>query len=120
MLLNERVRSINNTITIFNSQIHTCIDQLKGRIDREAMEDCYTFIKVKRERRHLKTLETKAKFNQLWQSFTGGHPNIHHGGNGDGHSNNPSKDKTTPEGKPTRHQKTYTINNGSIIYPRHL
>ena len=63
-LLNERVRLINNTITMFNSQIHTCIDQLKSRIDGETMEDLYTFIKVKRERRHLKTLERqKAKFN---------------------------------------------------------
>ena len=64
VVLNERVRSINNMITMFNSQIHICINQLKSRNDRETMEDCYTFIKVKRERRHLNTLERqKAKFD---------------------------------------------------------
>ena len=44
-------------ITMFNSQNHTSINQLKSRIDKETMEDGNTFIKEKRERRHLKTLE---------------------------------------------------------------
>ena len=85
---------------MFKSQIHTCINQLKSRIDRETMEDCNTFIKEKRERRHIKTLEKQRdKFDQLWQIFTGGHPNIKHGSDGDGHSNNQSQyEITTPEG----------------------
>ena len=47
------------------------------------MEECDKFIKVKRESRHLKTLECqKSKFERLCQKNTGGHSNIKHGGHG--------------------------------------
>ena len=52
------------------------------------MEECKTFIKVKREARHLKTSERqKNKFKRLCQRNTGGCSNTKHGRNGDGHSN---------------------------------
>ena len=64
MLMNERLRSINNTVTILNCQIDTCMNDLKSRINKEDMEDCYIFMNQKRERRHCKTLERQIdKFN---------------------------------------------------------
>ena len=56
-LLNERIRSINNTITMFKYQIDICINQLNNKINRKAMEECHIFIMEKKESRHLKTLE---------------------------------------------------------------
>ena len=67
-LLNQRVRSVNNTIAMLKIQSDTCIDQLKDVQDRESMEECTQFIKGKRESRHLKTLERqKSKFDRLCQ-----------------------------------------------------
>ena len=56
-LLNERVRSINNSLTMFTMQRDTCMNQLKDNLDKEIMDQCESFIKEKREIRHLKTLE---------------------------------------------------------------
>ena len=39
MLMNERIRSINNTITMFKWQIDTCINSLGSSIGVEAMEN---------------------------------------------------------------------------------
>ena len=58
-LLNERVRLINNSITMFKIQQDTCISTLENEIDRETMQDCFEFTKVRREARHLKTLDLK-------------------------------------------------------------
>ena len=66
MLMNERIRSINNTIIMLNHQIDTCIDILKGIINKEVMEECHEFINYTRERRHYKTMERqKKKFERL-------------------------------------------------------
>ena len=46
-LLNERIRSINNTITMFKYQIESCINQLNNRIEKKVMEECHTFIMEK-------------------------------------------------------------------------
>ena len=108
-LLSERVRLINNTTTMFKWQIDTCINQLKSRIDREAMEECNKFIKVKREARHLKTLERqKNKFERLCQRNTGGHSNTKHGGNGNGHSN--INTSNVPSNEKQNNNKTTTTN----------
>ena len=56
MLMNERIRSINNTITMFKWQIDTCINSLRSSTGVEAMEECHRFISYRRERRHNKTL----------------------------------------------------------------
>ena len=76
MLVNERIRSVNDMMTMLNCQIYTCKNNLKGMINKEVMEECHEFINHRRERRHSETLERqKKKFDQLWQKNTGGHPN---------------------------------------------
>ena len=54
-LLNERIRSINNSITMFKLLRDTCINQLENILDKEIMEECRGFIEIRRERRHLST-----------------------------------------------------------------
>ena len=61
MLMNERIRSINNTITMLNCQIHACINNLDCMLNKEVMEECHEFIKYRRQRRHSKTLERQIK-----------------------------------------------------------
>ena len=96
MLMNERVRLINNTITMFRWQIDTCINSLGSCIGVEVMEECHGFISLRRERRHLRTLgrQTK-KFNLLWQRNTGCHSNFQHGGKYQEDSNK-EKEKEVP------------------------
>ena len=57
VLLNERIRSINNIINMFNHQRVTCKNPLKEVLDRDTMEECDRCINIKRESRHLKTFE---------------------------------------------------------------
>ena len=77
----RRVRSINDTITMFRWQIDTCINSLGSCIGEEVMEECHGFVSLRRERRHLSTLKRQTKkFNLLWQRNTGGHSNFQHGG----------------------------------------
>ena len=83
MLMNEKIRSINNTITMFKWQIDTCINRLGNMIGVEVMEECHRFISYRRERRHIKTLDRQIKkFNQLLQKNTGDHSNYQHGREG--------------------------------------
>ena len=83
MLMNERIRLINNTITMFRWQIDTCINSLGNCIGMEAMKECCRFISLRRERRHNNTLERLIKkFNQLWQRDTCGHSSYQHGREG--------------------------------------
>ena len=56
-LLNERIRSVNNTITMLKIQADTGIQHLENTLDSESMEEFTGFIKEKRESRHIKTLE---------------------------------------------------------------
>ena len=49
-LLNERVRSINNTVNMFNWQINACIEELENQIKKEDMKECYRFIEGQREK----------------------------------------------------------------------
>ena len=63
-LLNERIRNINNTITMLEKEIDTCMNELYNTLDREMMEDCLVFIKTRKESRHIKTqLRQINKFN---------------------------------------------------------
>ena len=67
-LLNERIRSINNTLSMLKEKRDTCIFQLEERLDRDCMEECRNFIKIKRESRHYKTLEQQRnKLERLCQ-----------------------------------------------------
>ena len=54
-MLNERVRSINNTLNMLKSQRDTCIEQLERVFYEEWMARCKEFIEVRRERQHFKT-----------------------------------------------------------------
>ena len=96
MLMNERVRLINNTITMFRWQIDTCIKCLGSLIGVEVMEKCHGFISLRRERRHLSTLERQTKkFNLLWQRNTGGRSNFQHGSK-DWEESNKENEKELP------------------------
>ena len=83
-LLNERIRSINNTIYMFNLQRDTCITNLASKIKEEDLKNCEDFIEARREARHYKTMERrKNKLEQLCQRNSrnsterGGHSNQH-------------------------------------------
>ena len=90
-LLNERIRSINNTLNMLKQRRDTCIFQLEEKLDRESMEECWKFIKIKREARHLNTLDRQRnKLERLCQKnriAKSGCSNIKHGN----HSNNVNK-----------------------------
>ena len=80
VLLNERIRSITNTITMFKNLRDTCISQLEDILDNAIMEEWRTFIEIRRERRHLSTLERHlSKFRRLCHENPGGCSNPRHG-----------------------------------------
>ena len=83
-LLNERIRSINNSITMFKLLRDTCINQLENILDKEIMEECREFIEIRRERRHLSTLDRHlSKFKRLCHDNTGGRSSPFHGIHGE-------------------------------------
>ena len=43
-LLNERIRSINNTINMLSQEKDTCIRKLKEKLDEDLMKECENFI----------------------------------------------------------------------------
>ena len=89
-LLNERVRSINNTLNMLRYQRDTCIDQLRRVLSNEWMDKCKEFIEVGREQQHLKTMNRqKEKFNRLLdrQQVREGKCTALHGGHEGNHSN---------------------------------
>ena len=88
-LLNERVRSINNTLNMLRHQRDTCIDQLRRVLSNEWMDKCKEFIEVRREQ-HLKTMNRqKEKFNRLLDRLQvrEGKCATLHGGHDGNHSN---------------------------------
>ena len=89
-LMNERVRSINNTLNMVRDLRDTCIDELRRVLNDEWMDKCREFIAVGREQQHLKTLNRqKEKFNRLLdrQQVGEGEHAVLHGGHGGNHSN---------------------------------
>ena len=65
-LLNERVRTINNTIEMLECQCHTCKTELSKVVDQETMAECIEFMFKIKEDRHYNTLERqKAKLDRL-------------------------------------------------------
>ena len=92
MLMNERVRVINKSITMFNCQIDTCINNLERLLEKEVLEECHRFIRVRREKRHTHTQKRQIeKFNRLWQRNSGGHSNSDPGRRAEGSSENKVK-----------------------------
>ena len=74
-LLNERIRSINNSIAMFKIVIDTCRNQLESIIDEATMEECHIYIERRREQRHQKTKERHlSKFYRLCQGQRDGRP----------------------------------------------
>ena len=72
-LLNERIRSINNSIVMLKLLRDTCINQLESILDKETMEECKEFIEIRMEKRHLSTLDQHlSKFKRLCYDYTGG------------------------------------------------
>ena len=63
-LLNERVRSIYNTINMLKTQRDTCIDHLERVLNEKWMDRCKEFIEIGREAQHYKTLE-RQKINSI-------------------------------------------------------
>ena len=53
-LFNERIRSINKSITMFKTLRDTCKKQLESMVDKGTMEKCNDCIETRRELRHLK------------------------------------------------------------------
>ena len=100
-LLNERIRSINNTITMLELQWDTCKNKLGGIINKEIMEECTKFIKLRSEARHNNTLERQtAKYKQLCHKNTGGCSNIqddNHGKQGEFGSQQQDNSINTPD-----------------------
>ena len=77
-LLNEKIRTINNTLEIYEHQRDTCIDHLTRVLDKTMMEEWKEFIDRVREARHKKTLECQmAKYERLCEK-RGGHSNHDH------------------------------------------
>ena len=65
-LMNERIRSINNTLNMVSNLRDICKHQLRESLNDEWMDRCIEFIEVGREKQHLKTLERqKHKFERL-------------------------------------------------------
>ena len=65
-LLNERVRSINNTLNMLKSQQDTCIDCLERVLNEEWMDRCKEFTEIGKEKQHFKTLKRqKEKLDRL-------------------------------------------------------
>ena len=56
VLLNERIRSINNSIYMFSLQLDTCKIELAKKIKEEDLRNCQDFIETRKEARHYKTM----------------------------------------------------------------
>ena len=79
-LLNQGIRSINNSITMFKLLRDTCINQLESILDKKTMKECKVFIEIRRERRHLSALDQHLnKFKRLCHDCTGGCSSPLHG-----------------------------------------
>ena len=76
-LLNERIRTINNTIELCKHERDTCVEDLSKVMGQEDMEECERFMFNIKEERHLKTmarqkrkleaLQRKEKENEIKQ-----------------------------------------------------
>ena len=75
-LLNERIRTINNTLDMLEWQRDPCMYKLSRVLDHGAMEESKSFIICKNEARHCKTLECqKIKFKRPRRKNKGGPSN---------------------------------------------
>ena len=111
MLMNERVRAINNSITMFNCRINTCINNLKSLLEKRVLEECHRFIEERKEERHTKTQKRQIdKFNRLCQRKTGGCSNLHQGSIGESRSVTKLHGNEAIEHKRSENQQQPTTN----------
>ena len=61
-LINERVKSINNTLNMLGLEFDTCMRRLKEKIKEEDLLECISSIEKSKEARHLRTM-TRQKEN---------------------------------------------------------
>ena len=108
MLMNKRVRSINNTINMLNCQADTCIDLLESTLSQDVMEKCLEFINRTRERRHQKTMMRQIKKFEKLVTKTGGHSSKQIGNDGRNNALNGTSN-TTDETSQTRDKKEADI-----------
>ena len=89
VLLNERIRNINNTITMATTKRDTCINTLFEVFPKEIMEECKMFINLRREAYFLKVRNRQmSKLEQLCHKNRSGHSNNQDGRHG--------RDRTVP------------------------
>ena len=80
-LINERVKSINNTLNMLGLEFHTCMRRLKDKIKEEDLLECISFIEKSKEASHLKTLtRQKEKLNILINKKQDGKKSAKRGG----------------------------------------
>ena len=97
-LLNERVRNINNTITMATCKRDTCMNNLSEVFPKEIMEECARLIFLRREAYYIKVKNRQiAKLEWLCQKNRGGCPNIKHGGQGSNEINSTRENTQSPE-----------------------
>ena len=114
-LLNERIRSINKSITMFKSLRDTCINQLESILNKETMEKCRDFIEIRRERRHLSTLDWHlSKFKRSCHNYTGGCSSPLHGVHGKNGHTTDTCTATTTTATVDQITSTYTISDSWV------
>ena len=75
-LLNERIRNINNTITMATTKRDTCINTLLEVFPKEIMEECKRFIDLRREAYFRKVkMRQLVKLERLCHKNRGGRSN---------------------------------------------
>ena len=80
-LINERVKSINNTLNMLGLEFHTCMRRLEDKIKAEDFQECISFIEKSKEARHLKTMtRQKEKLNILINKKQDGKKSVERGG----------------------------------------
>ena len=113
-LLNERIRSINNSIAMFRIIRDTCKNQLGSMVGKETMEECNMYIENRREQGHLKTSERHlSKFCILCHGYTGGCLNSQHGEHGENGCTNTYTCTTTTTTTTSTNQGDLRDNNTS-------
>ena len=97
-LLNERIRNINNTITMATCERDTCMNTLSEVFPKEIMEECARLIFLRREAYYIKVKNRQiAKLERLCQKNRGGCPNIQHGRQGSDEINLSGRNILLPE-----------------------
>ena len=111
---------------MFKELKDTCINNLNTILEDERMRECESFIKIRREARHQKTLKRQlSKFERLCHRNTGGHSNdqdgaLHVWANNTKGRNNTDQDPITTSVQGPTMQGLDTDENKENIWVRNL